>query len=156
MDTRGPHAEPRWIRFVGEGAGRLRRASQHPILPSRDMLVPIAIFAMNGTIFEPRPERYLIAGLNAAYGGDLTRLDAWPDWTRAIVAVQPAALGAFEGRVNLHEHSNEILAVKRAYETLAANYAARSRPATASGVVIPAEGPRTTAPPATRSTSACE
>ncbi|MGZ7080871.1 MAG: transglutaminase-like domain-containing protein, partial [Thermoanaerobaculia bacterium] len=128
----------------------------HPILPSRDMLVPIAIFAMNGATFEPRTERYLIAGLNAAYGGDLTRLDAWADWTRAIVTVQPAALGAFEGRVNLHEHGNEILAVKTAYEKLAANYAARSRPATAPGAVIPADAPKPTAPPATQLTSACE
>src|SRR5262249_39157085 len=92
----------------------------HAILPSRDMLVPFAIFAMDGASFEPRSERYLISGLNATYGRELSHLNAWPEWVRAVLAIQPAALGALEGRTNLHSDANRILAVQKAYEQLAA------------------------------------
>lgn len=95
----------------------------HAILPSRDMLVPFAIFAMDGSTFEPRAERYLLSGLNAAYGGELSKLKAWPEWVRAVLAIQPAALGAFEGRTNLHAESDKILAVQKAYEGLVAERA---------------------------------
>ena len=110
-----------WIRArAGFGA-----RPTHPILPSRDMLVPIAIFAIAGNVMVPRTERYLIDGFNSVYGGNLESLPAWHDWVRAIVAVQPAALGAFEGRENLHAHADQILAVKNAYEDLQKEYAAR-------------------------------
>ena len=95
----------------------------HPILASRDMIVPFAIFAMDGKTFEPRTERYLITGLNAAYNGRLSALQAWPDWVHAVLAVQSPALGAFEGKTNLHSHQEEIDAVKAAYEQLTKEYA---------------------------------
>jgi hypothetical protein len=104
-----------WIRArVGFGA-----RPTHAILPSRDMLVPFAIFAMDGDSFEPRSERYLISGLNATYGEELSHLKAWQEWVRAVLAIQPAALGAFEGRSNLHAGTDKILAVQKAYEQLA-------------------------------------
>lgn len=99
----------------------------HPIVASRDMLVPFAIFAQNGSEFEPRTERYLVEGFDAIYGHNLKTLAAWRDWTAAIAALQPPALGAFEGKVNLHEHAAEILAAKNAYTRLAAEYAGRNR-----------------------------
>src|SRR5262249_28071503 len=68
------------------------------ILPSRDMLVPLAIFAMNGKTFEPRSERYLVRGFDELYGGTLAKLPGWPAWIRAVVDVEPDALAAFEGR----------------------------------------------------------
>jgi hypothetical protein len=108
-----------WIRArVGFGA-----RPTHAILPSRDMLVPFAIFAMDGPTFEPRSERYLISGLNATYDEELSHLKAWPEWVRAVIAIQPAALGAFEGRTNLHADSEKILAVQKAYEQLVAERA---------------------------------
>lgn len=108
-----------WIRArVGFGA-----RPTHSILPSRDMLVPFAIFAMDGPSFEPRSERYLISGLNATYGEELSHLTAWQEWVRAVLAIQPAALGAFEGRTNLHADTDKILAVQKAYEHLAAERA---------------------------------
>lgn len=97
----------------------------HAILPSRDMLVPFAIFAMDGESFEPRSERYLISGLNAAYGGQLSHLKAWPEWVHAVLAIQPAAIGAFEGRTNLHTDADKILAVQKAYEQLQAERAGK-------------------------------
>jgi len=110
-----------WIRArAGFGA-----RPTHPILASRDMLVPFAIFAVGDTTLIPRSERYLIDGFNTAYGGELEKLPAWQDWVRAVVAVQPASLGAFEGRENLHTHADQIVAVKSAYDELAKQYAAR-------------------------------
>jgi len=110
-----------WIRSrAGFGA-----RPTHPILASRDMLVPFAMFAVVDKALIPRSERYLIDGFNAAYGGDLEKLPAWRDWVRAVVAVQPASLGAFEGRENLHTHADQIAAVKSAYDELQKQYAAR-------------------------------
>jgi transglutaminase superfamily protein len=110
-----------WIRArVGFGA-----RPTHPILASRDMLVPFAIFAISEKALIPRTERYLIDGFNAAYGGELEKLPAWRDWVRALVAVQPASLGAFEGRENLHTHADQIVAAKDAYDLLGKQYAAR-------------------------------
>ncbi len=110
-----------WLRArVGFGA-----RPTHAILPSRDMLVPFAIFAVDGRSLTPRTERYLIRGFDDLYGGRLSRLDAWHEWVRAVVAVQPAALGAFEGKVNLHKEADKILAVQKAYERLAASRPSR-------------------------------
>src|SRR5262249_20048781 len=88
------------------------------ILPSRDMLVPFAIFAMNGKTFEPRSERYLVRGFDELYGGTLEKLPGWPAWIGAIVDVEPNALAAFEGRASLHAHADRVAAVRAAYEEL--------------------------------------
>lgn len=110
-----------WIRArVGFGA-----RPTHPILASRDMLVPVALFAVSDKALIPRAERYLIDGFNTAYSGELEKLPAWRDWVRAVVAVQPSSLGAFEGRENLHTHADQIAAVKSAYDELQKQYAAR-------------------------------
>ncbi len=96
----------------------------HRILPSRDMLVPIAIFAQADSAYESRTGHYLLAGFNAVYDGRLEKLAAWEEWTTAITALEPATRGAFEGTVNLHEHADDIVKAKRAYKRLAAQYSA--------------------------------
>lgn len=109
-----------WLKArVGFGA-----RPTHRILPSRDMLVPIAIFAQTDSTFESRTVHYLIAGFNAAYDGRLERLAAWPEWTSAISILEPATRGAFEGTVNLHEHSDDIAWAKIAYKKVEAQYSA--------------------------------
>lgn len=87
------------------------------------MLVPFAILAVDGRSLTPRTERYLLRGFDDIYGGRLSQLGAWREWVRAVVAVQPAALGAFEGKVNLHTAADKVLAVQQVYERLAAERA---------------------------------
>jgi hypothetical protein len=96
----------------------------HRILPSRDMLVPFAIFAQTDSTLESRTVHYLVSGFNSAYGSRLDKLGAWPEWTTVIAALEPAARGAFEGRINLHEHADNVLKAKVAYKKLAAEYGA--------------------------------
>jgi hypothetical protein len=107
-----------WLRArVGFGA-----RPTHRILPSRDMLVPVAIFAQVDSALESRTLEYLVSGFDGIYGNRLQRLAAWSEWTNALAALEPAAKGAFEGRANLHEHAANILRAKRAYQNLAAKY----------------------------------
>jgi len=94
----------------------------HRIIPARDMLVPIAIFAQADSILESRTVHYLLAGFNAAYDGRLEKLATWPDWTTVIAALEPAARGAFQGSVNLHQHADDILKASVVYKKLAAEY----------------------------------
>jgi len=109
-----------WLKArVGFGA-----RPTHRILPSRDMLVPIAIFAQTDSTMESRSVEYLISGFNTAYGSRLEKLATWSEWTAAIAALEPEARGAFEGRVNLHEHGDDILKAKIAYRKLAAEHTA--------------------------------
>ncbi len=96
----------------------------HRILPSRDMLVPIAIFAQDDSTRESRTAHYLLAGFNAVYGGRLEKLAAWEDWTAALTDLDPATRGAFDGKVNLHEHGKTIARAKVAYKSLATQYGA--------------------------------
>jgi len=108
-----------WLKArVGFGA-----RPTHRILPSRDMLVPIAIFAQLDSTQESRTRHYLVSGFNAAYHSRLEKLAAWQEWTSAIAALEPVTGGAFQGKVNLHEHAAEILKAKNAYKKLAAQYA---------------------------------
>jgi len=109
-----------WLKArVGFGA-----RPTHRIVPSRDMLVPIAIFAQVDSTRESRTVHYLVAGFNAAYNGRLEKLAAWPEWATAIAALEPATRGAFEGRVNLHERNDDIRKAEMAYRKLAAQYTA--------------------------------
>jgi hypothetical protein len=96
----------------------------HEILKSRDMLVPIAVFAEQDSALESRSAHYLLAGFDAVYGGRLQNMAAWPDWNAAISALEPATRGAFEGKINLHLHNDEILKAKVAYRALQSQFAA--------------------------------
>ncbi|MBL7746647.1 MAG: hypothetical protein JNM19_04425 [Chitinophagaceae bacterium] len=98
----------------------------HAILPSADMLVPIAVFALNpdGTIAENRSEYYLIQSFNRVYKGRLEKLPSWKQWKQAVAFIQEKSRAAFEGKENLHQHTDYIKQVKSIYETLKEQYTA--------------------------------
>jgi len=100
----------------------------HAILPSADMLVPIAVFALNpdGTIAEDRSEYYLIQSFNRVYKGRLEKLPSWKQWKQAVAFIQEKSRAAFEGKENLHQHTDYIKQVKSIYETLKEQYTASS------------------------------
>jgi hypothetical protein len=81
-----------------------------------NMLVPIAVVVVSPA--EDRSEAYLVRGLDAAYGGSLSALPAWRTWVERVRAFAPVAQGAFEGRLNLHEHVAAIDALGEAYREL--------------------------------------
>jgi hypothetical protein len=86
---------------------------------SRDMLVPIAIFALESDGgLEDRTNHYLVDGLNDIYGGRLAGLDAWAEWVRLLHEVNGAAHDAFLGKANLHTKTQTIEQLRLAYERL--------------------------------------
>lgn len=97
----------------------------HAILPSRDMLVPIAIYAVEGDKLESRTEHYLIDGFNAAYGGKLAQCPSWSAWVKEIRAVDPICGDAFAGKANLHVSADRIEALAQIYKRLRAEQAGR-------------------------------
>lgn len=87
---------------------------------TEQMIVPFAVIALGeaGQEAEDRSEFYLIEEFNRAYGGRLTSLPAWKDWTRGVRELTPLAAGAFQGSVNLHEHAETIARLAEAYLAL--------------------------------------
>ncbi len=65
-----------------------------------------------------RSHHYLVDEFNRYYGGKLSSLAAWPDWVRAIDELSPQAIGAFAGKLNLHEKTEGIAHVAETYELL--------------------------------------
>ncbi len=92
----------------------------HAILPSADMLVPIAVFALNpdGSIAENRSEYYLIESFNQVYKNRLENLQAWKQWKEAIVFIQLKCRDAFERKDNLHKYSVKITKISTLYGSL--------------------------------------
>jgi hypothetical protein len=89
-----------------------------------DMLVPIAV-VLAGQRAEARSEAYLVKGFDAAYGGRLSTLPAWPAWVEQVRAFAPLACGAFAGTVNLHEHAAAIDGLGATYRALQRQAAGR-------------------------------
>jgi hypothetical protein len=91
------------------------------VLASRDMIVPIAIFAMtpgpNGPTLDDRGERYLVAGF-ASVVPAAARSPAWTQWSSQVAAFQPKAKAAFLGAHNLHEDTAAIAALLATYQRL--------------------------------------
>lgn len=101
---------------VGFGARKI-----HAILPSRDMLVPIAVFAKDdksGEVIEDRTHVYLIDELNRMYGGRMEKLHEWTLWTELIDDICMRCREAFEGKAILHEWTVEISQIRTVYESL--------------------------------------
>lgn len=96
----------------------------HAILPSADMLVPIAVFALSpdGSISENRSEYYLIRSFNRVYQGQLDKLAAWIQWQDSIQFIQAKSRLAFEGKENLHSYTENINEVKNIYQLLKEQY----------------------------------
>lgn len=105
---------------------RPRVAQVEPI--AAEMLVPFVVVAgttRRGQYDIDRTEEYLIAGFDRLYGGVLPTLPAWPAWIAGVRALAPRARAAFEGGENLHAATAEIAALKRTYDALAGEAAAR-------------------------------
>ncbi len=96
----------------------------HAIIASADMLVPIAVFALNpdGTIAENRSEYYLIRSFNQVYKDQLEKLPAWKQWKESIEFIQAKSRDAFEGKENLHRYTGKIGELKTIYEKLKDQY----------------------------------
>lgn len=93
---------------------------QHAILPSRDMLAPIAVASRTESGFEPRSRRYLVDGFARAVP-EAPATPEWPRWTEAVLALEPLAVGAFQSRVNLHAEAERIAALGAIYEAMRAS-----------------------------------
>lgn len=98
----------------------------HDILPSADMLVPIAVLIMdtNRKIIDNRSGYYLIDSFDKIYQGKLSVLPSWSKWKKAIVFIQEKAMKAFQGEVNLHEYASQIKQVGEIYQALRKEYCA--------------------------------
>lgn len=92
----------------------------HAIIPSRDMLVPISVFALNpnGTIAEDRSAYYLIESFNKVYGNKLEGLEAWKNWKDSIRFIEQKCRDAIEGNDNLHKYTSDIKEIKKIYASL--------------------------------------
>jgi hypothetical protein len=100
------------------------------VIPSHDMIVPIAIFALtpgpHGSTREYRGERYLVTGFAEVIPA-AARSPSWAQWKSELEAFQPKAKAAFEGTHNLHEDTQAIAELRATYQSLATSAAARSK-----------------------------
>lgn len=74
----------------------------HAIVPSRDMIVPVAIFAMEDeeglARVVDRSHHYLVDGFARQHDGRVGKDADWPEWQAEIDEISPAALAAFRGQ----------------------------------------------------------
>ncbi|MDH3338321.1 MAG: transglutaminase-like domain-containing protein [Gammaproteobacteria bacterium] len=92
----------------------------HEIIPSRDMLVPIAVFAVDQDAkaqLKNRTERYLIDGF-AGYMPAVVRQPEWTQWTNSVTEFAEHAHAAFAGEYNLHQDTASIDRLAEVYEAL--------------------------------------
>lgn len=99
----------------------------HAIVASADMLVPIAVFALNpdGTIAEDRTDHYLIRSFNNVYKGELEQLPAWKQWKESVEFIQARCREAFESKTNLHTYTERIKEIKNIYQAMKEQYLSR-------------------------------
>lgn len=92
----------------------------HELVSSRDMLVPIAVFALDakGNIAENRSAHYLIQSFDAVYQNKLPASPVWAAWQEAIQFINPICQAAFEGKKNLHLQTEKINEIKGIYTGL--------------------------------------
>ena len=93
-----------------------------------DMRAPFVVAAQEtrGREFtEDRTAFYLIDEFNRLYKGKLATLPSWTAWVTAVEAVSPHALGAFEGKENLHLQTEQIARLKLTYDALTAEAQSR-------------------------------
>jgi hypothetical protein len=98
----------------------------------QDMIVPLAVIALKSDLNsqeEDRSEFYLIDQFNAAYGGKLSGLPVWNQWTSQIKGIAPLASAAFSGKSNLHESRDRIAQLAATYAELQKQAAASHIPA---------------------------
>jgi hypothetical protein len=96
----------------------------------KDMIVPISVTTSRDAAGAriDRSAHYLIDEFDHLYQGKVHTLPSWPKWASAVREFSPLAQRAFDGKVNLHEHTARI-------ETLAATYESLRREADRAGLV---------------------
>ncbi|MCO6492765.1 MAG: DUF4440 domain-containing protein [Phaeodactylibacter sp.] len=83
-----------------------------------DMIAPFAVFVETEGDWLNRTADYAIDGFNRLYYGQLTTLPSWNQWVKQVGQLDDLALAAFQGKANLHEHSDEIAALAETYQRL--------------------------------------
>lgn len=97
------------------------RRPVNDIIASRDMLVPIAVFAVDtGGRLVDRSRRYLIDGF-AVYNPAAPGRPEWMQWTADIETFSADAALAFEGHYNLHQDEGLIAELEKVYRALKPN-----------------------------------
>jgi len=98
------------------------RYTLNPI--SEDMIAPFAILILDEdrNLIENRSEYYAIEGFNQMYEGKLEVLPSWEKWTKGVRSLSKKAAAAFNGDVNLHEHTEEIKELWETYFALKAEF----------------------------------
>jgi uncharacterized protein len=97
----------------------------HHILSSRDMLVPVVVFAFDENmvnIVEDRTNYYLVKQFAAFYNNKFVKKPEWEKWVNTINALSPKCKGAMEGTINLHLYDAEIAAAEKIYKSLKTAY----------------------------------
>lgn len=94
------------------------RSGPHPDAP--DMIVPIAIFAMDaeGKFTIDRSRHYLVDEFDKLYGGKLHKLSSWKRWKELIDRLNPKVLGAFARSIDLHDSEADIDEFANVYDSL--------------------------------------
>lgn len=84
---------------------------------SKDMIVPMAVYAEdeNKKLTINRTEYYLIHQFDKSYNNQLSKSLFWKDWSSSIKEIDDKCLLAFEGKLNLHLHQDEIEALSNLY-----------------------------------------
>ncbi len=79
---------------------------------SQSMIAPFGIFVVSGTnksvMDEDRTSYYMVSALNTLYNNRLSKLASWNEWVSSLQTLSPLVKGAFEGKVNLHDHAEQI------------------------------------------------
>jgi hypothetical protein len=94
---------------------------------TKDMLVPFMVTAIDGQHGPPLTDRsdyYLIDQFDRVYGGRLSSLPAWSQWTSEVRQLSALGRAAYAGNDNLHTHEQSIHHLRTTYEQLASEAAA--------------------------------
>ena len=104
----GIFGEKDWIK-VRLGFGERPKAT-------KDMIVPfVVIIRQKGHLVEDRSEHYLVNEFNMYYDNKLNKLSAWPRWVSTVRELSKLGSAAFNGEINLHEHTNLMIQLEQAY-----------------------------------------
>lgn len=114
---------PRWVEVrLGFGA---RMTIDTAI--TNDMIAPFAIFVVdsNYSYSESRTEYYVVESFNDFYQGQLAKQKEWKSWVEGVKRLEQPAREAFQGKADLHKHTQDIAELNRIYDELRKYHAVR-------------------------------
>jgi hypothetical protein len=96
---------------------------------TNQMIVPFAIFIApeKNAPADSRSAYYLIDKFNELYGGKLSGLPEWKEWSAAVNSLTVPAKNAFWGKENLHSYQDKISKLAETYERLKQSYLRKYR-----------------------------